>query len=142
MGLATITCIDTAGVKASFQIEGVDDKAKLGTLATALQAYSDADLRTRHFHAQEDVVGTPVHNGVNSDVEFKAVIQYFDNMLAEYHLFELPGPKADVFEVVVGKGDRVTTAKGNAMITLIETATGGDLAFVKGWPVSRKTEDQ
>jgi hypothetical protein len=142
MGLATITAVDTAGVKASFQISGVDDKAKLTTLANALQAYCDADLRTRHYHDQAVEVGTPEHNGVNSQVEMKAVIQYFDNTLSKYHLFELPGPKDTMFEVVPGKGDRVTTVAGNAIVALIETATGGDLAFVKGWPVSRRTEDQ
>ena len=141
MGLATITAVDTAGVKASFQIDGVDDKPKLTALATALQAFCDADLRTRHYHDMVEEVGTPAHNGLNSGAEAKAVIQYFDNTLARYHTFELPGPKASMFEVVSGKGDRVTSLAGNAIVALIQTATGGDLAFVKGWPSVRKTED-
>jgi len=142
MGLATITAVDTAGIRASFQFDGVDTKAKLTTLASALQTYSDADLRTRHFHDVATEVGTPVHSGVNSQVEFKAVIQYYDNDNNKYHLFELPGPKDTMFEIVAGQGDRVKVASGDAIVALIATATGLDLAFVKGWPVSRKTQEQ
>lgn len=142
MGLSTVTCVDTAGVRASFQVDGVNDKAALTTLATALQAYSDTDLRTRHYHDVAVAVGTPVHNGVNSQVEFKAVIQYYDNDNNKYHLFELPGPKDSMFTVVAGQGDRVTTLAGNAIVALIATATGLDLAFVKGWPISKKTQEQ
>jgi len=142
MGLATITGIDTAGVRASFQIDGVDDKSKLTTLATALQTYCDADLRTRHFHDVAVDATAPVHNGVESGCEFKAVIQYYDNDLNDYHQFELPGPKASMFEVVAGLGDRVTALAGNAVVALIETATGGDLAFTKGWPYFKTTAEQ
>lgn len=142
MGLATITAVDTAGIRASFQVDGVTAKGALTTLATALQVYSDADLRTRHFHDVAVEVGTPVHNGVQSQVEFKAVIQYYDNDNNQYHLFELPGPKDSMFGIVAGQGDRVTTVAGNAIVALIATATGLDLAFVKGWPVSKKTQEQ
>lgn len=142
MGLSTITCIDTAAVRANFQVEGVSTKGALTTLATALQAYSDTDLRTRHFHDMVEVVGTPVRNGPESSCEFKAVIQYYDNDNNKYHMFELPGPKASLFEVVAGQGERVTSVGGNAIIALLATATGLDLAFVKGWPQSKKTQEQ
>lgn len=142
MGLGTVTCVDTAGVKANFQVDGVTSKAALTTLATALQLKSDTSLRTRHFHDVVTVVGTPVHNGLNSEVEFKAVIQYYDNDNNKYHIFELPGPKSTIFEVVAGQGSRVKTASGNDIIALLATATGLDLAFVKGWPQSKKTAEQ
>lgn len=118
----------------------VEDAAKLATFVDALQAYCDADLRTRDFVSEVIEVGTPVDSGPNSMCEFKAVISYYDNTAAKYHTVEVPGPKATVFETVKGSGKRVTAVAGNAIVAALETATGGDLAFVKGWPISTKTQ--
>ena len=137
---ATIVAIDAATKSAKMLFRDIEDAAKLATFADALQVYCDADLRERNFVNEVTEVGTPVDAGPNSMCEFKAVIQYYDNTAAKYHTVEVPGPKATMFETVKGAGKRVTTVAGNAIVALLETATGGDLAFVKGWPIDNKTQ--
>jgi hypothetical protein len=124
MGLATITAVDTADKKANFSIPDVLSAAALSTLADALQAYADADLRYRDFDDVTDVVGTPVHSGLESQCESKMVMELFNAPTAKTITMEIPGPKDSNFTLVPGKGDRVTTVVGAAIAAAIQTATG------------------
>lgn len=133
-GIAQITAIDTADKSASFIINDVTDSAALATMADALQAYCDADLRVRDFDDISEVVGTPVHNGVESQCESKAVIEMFNATTKKVVKMELPGPKDSMFLLVPGKGDRVTSVAGAAIAAAISTATGDTYTFLKGYP--------
>jgi len=133
-GIAQITAVDTADKQASFNLNDITDAAALATMADALQAYCDADLRVRDFDDIEDVVGTPVHSGVESQCEAKAVIEMFNATTKKTVTMELPGPKDTMFALVPGKGDRVTTVAGAAIAAAIATATGDTYTFVKGYP--------
>lgn len=132
--ISQITAIDTADKTANFMINDVTDETALATLADALQAYCDADLRTRDFDDIDEVVGTPVHSGVESQSEAKAVIEMFNATTKKTVTMELPGPKDTIFTLVPGKGDRVTSVAGAAIAAAITTATGDTYTFVKGYP--------
>lgn len=132
--VSQITAIDTAEKTATFSIADVTDAAALATMADALQAYCDADLRTRDFDDIADVVGTPLHSGLESQCEAKAVIEMFNATTKKTVTMELPGPKDTMFTLVPGKGDRVTSVAGAAIAAAISTATGDTYTFVKGYP--------
>jgi len=134
MGLGSIVAVDTADKKSSFSIPDVLTAAALTTLANGLQAFCDADLRTRDFDDIEDVVGTPVHSGIESQVEAKAVLELYNTSNKKTTTMELPGPKDTLFLCVPGKGDRVLKASGDVIAAAIAAATGYSMTFVKGWP--------
>jgi len=134
MGLGTITAIDTADKSANFSISGVISAATLATLADGLQAYCDSALRTRDFDDISEVAGTPVHSGVESQCEAKAVMEFYNASDTKGRTMELPGPKDNLFILTPGKGDRVVKASGDAIATALSTATGQTITFVKGWP--------
>lgn len=134
-GIAQITAVDTADKSASFMINDVTDTAALATMATGLQAFCDADLRTRDFDDISEVTTTPpVYSGLESNCEAKAVIELFNATTKKTVTLELPGPKDAVLVLVPGKGDRVDLTAGAEIATAISTATGATHTFVKGYP--------
>lgn len=141
--VGTISVLDVMEEKTIMRFKGITDLAALNTFATGLQAYCVGDLRERAVRDKSKVVGTP-GTGPYGSVEHKAVIVYEDLGAGPEDTaifrFELATPDDAIYEDVKDKGKRVTQAAGDAIVALMNTATGGNFRFVRGYPKGKRIQ--
>jgi hypothetical protein len=117
------------------QIEGVSDDTALGTLATALAAYSDANMAKRSFVS--NTIGTDVAPVADANVDYKGIAYFRDSSDLSVHSITIPAIKSSAV-IVKDEGDRITDAAMTAIVAAIATATGKTLTPLYGVVIQKR----
>lgn len=102
-------------------IKGVTADAALGTLATALAAYSDANYAKRSFIVETTATDSAPGSSVSMDT--KGVIWLKDTADGSIVTVTIPALKSTAWEIK-DSGKRITPAVLTAVQSAINTATG------------------
>jgi len=117
------------------QIVDVTDDTALGVLATALSAYSDANMAKRSHVT--NTIGTDSAPAAAANVDKKAVIYFRNASDLGVHSVTIPAIKTTSIDVK-DEGDRVKAADGAAIVAAIATATGNTLTFLYGVVIQKR----
>ena len=117
------------------QVVDVTDDTALGTLATALAAYSDANMAKRSHVT--NTIGTDSAPGASANVDYKAVCYFRDASDLGVHSVTIPAVKSTAVESTP-EGDRVTSAALTAIVAAIATATGNTLTGLYGVVIQKR----
>ncbi len=117
------------------QVEGVTDDTALGTLATALAGYSDANMAKRSHIT--NTAGTDASPGTGANVDWKGIIYFRDSSDLSVHSVTIPAIKATSVDSQP-EGDRVLAATVTAVTAAIATATGKTLTGLYGVVIQKR----
>ena len=121
----TIVYVGDYGVPEAHKTKGVfrdvTDDTALSTLATALSAYTDANISGRVFSVHTDTgLGAP---GASVNMDVKAMVVLRDSDDGSIIKFLIPAPINTIWDAE-GQGDRMNDATLTAIATAVSTATG------------------
>lgn len=119
------------------QIANVTDDTALGTLATALAAYSDANMAKRSHVT--NTIGTDSEPGAtpSANVDSKGIVYFRDASDLSVHSVTIPALVSTAWEEK-DEGYRVTPTAGAAIVSAIATATGNTLTFLYGVYITKR----
>lgn len=117
------------------QILDVTTDAALATLATALDAYSDANMAKRSHIT--NTIGTDSAPGAAANVDYKGIVYFRDAADLGVHSVTIPAIKSTAVESTP-EGDRVTSVAGSAIVAAIAAATGNTLTFLYGVVIQKR----
>lgn len=117
------------------QVADVSDDTALGTLATALTAYTDCNMAKRSFLTQ--TLGTDTLPAADANVDRKAIVYFRDPTTLKVHSITIPAP-VDTMVEDTAEGERVTSVAAAAIVALLNTATGKSYTALYGVVIQKR----
>lgn len=140
--MATKACIiwrgDLGNPKNNYSkslVDSVTDDTALGTLVTALAAYTDCNSAKRSFLTITGM--TDSAPSADANVDRKGIVYFRHPTTLKVHSITIPAPKSTATEDT-DLGERMTSAAVSAIVSAINTATGVSYTALHGVVIQKR----